>query len=90
MAMSGICEQERKSSAATPRAKLARMLRSTLQRYPQARLLRKRGAFGASLGEGRYLQVSFSGELSAADLRDLLVLFATWLAADPDRILPNG
>lgn len=76
----------RRSKDATQRAKLAAMLRSTLQKYPAARLQRGRGAFGASLGEDRSLRVSFNGALSAADLRDLLALFAVWLVVDPEHI----
>lgn len=89
METNGTSAQEPKSSDVTPRAKLARMLRSTSQRFPESRLLLMRDGFGAWLGEGRYLKVRCSGEWSAADLRDFLALFATWLVADPDRIMPD-
>lgn len=82
--------QELKLSDAIQAAKLLRMLRSTLRRYPQGRLARHLDGFGASLGGGRWLRVRSSGDLSAEDLRDLLVLFATWLAVDGEYLLGGG
>lgn len=79
-----------KSSAATPLGKLCRMLRSTLRKYPRARLLNTSAAFGASLDEGTFMQVSYSGRWTAEDMRDCLALFATWLVADPARLLESG
>ena len=71
-----------KSSDATQVAKLLRMLRSTLRRYPRARLERTLDGFGASLGEGTSMRVRLSGSWTDADIRDLLVLFATWVVVD--------
>lgn len=88
--MSEISAQERKSSDATPLGKLCRMLRSTLRRYPRARLLNTRAAFGASLDETTFMQVSYSGNWTAEAMRDCLALFATWLVADPARLLDSG
>lgn len=89
MVMNGTSAQEHRSKDAIRRARLARMLRSTSQKYPQGRLLLMRDGFGASLGDGRYLKVRCSGEWTARDLRDFLALFATWLVADPERIMPD-
>lgn len=89
MATNGTSAQEHRSKDATPRARLARMLRSTSQSYRDSRLLLMRDGFGAWLGEGRYLKVRCSGEWSAADLRHFLAMFAIWLVADPDRIMPD-
>ncbi len=63
------------------------MLRNTLRSYPKAMLLHGKGGFGVSLGGGDCLYIRSSGQLTAQDLRDLLVLFATWLAVDPRRLL---
>jgi hypothetical protein len=79
-----------KSSGATPVEKLCRMLRSTLRKYPRAHLLNTVAAFGASLDEQTYMQVSYSGRWTAEDMRDCLALFATWLVADPKRLLTPG
>lgn len=83
-------EQERKSSGATPLGKLVRMLRNTLRKYPQAHLLNTVAGFGASLDANTYIQVSYSGRWTAEDMRDCLALFATWLVADPARLLTPG
>ena len=80
----------RRSSGVTPRAKLVRMLRSTLLRFPLAKLSRTRDGFGASLGENRYLFIRSSGDWTNEDLRDLLALFATWLVADPEYLRGGG
>jgi hypothetical protein len=66
------------------------MLRNTLQNYPTAKLLHGKGGFGVLLGEQRSLFIRSSGQLNAGDIRDLLVLFATWLAVDPDRLFDVG
>lgn len=62
------------------------MLRSTLQRWPNASLIRTSGGFGVRLPESDYLYIVWSGPWTDADMRDLLALFATWLATDPDRL----
>jgi len=82
--------QEPKSSGSTPLAKLCRMLRSTLRKYPRASLLSTAGGFGVSLDEPTFLLVSYVGRWSAEDLRDCLALFATWLVADPERLMHGG
>jgi hypothetical protein len=79
-----------KSSAANPLDKLCRMLRSTLRRYPRAHLLNTVGAFGASLDAQTFVQVSYSGNWTADNMRDCLALFAVWLVADPQRLLTPG
>lgn len=88
--MSVTTEQEPKSSAATPVVKLSRMLRSTLRRYPQAKLLRTLDGFGVWLGEGHSLRVRLSGSWTDADIRDCLALFATWLVADGEYLRSGG
>jgi len=60
------------------------MLRNTLRNYPTTKLVKLKGGFGVSLAENTYLYVSFSGNLTDTEKRDLLALFATWLVADPD------
>jgi hypothetical protein len=67
--------------------RLSTMLRSTLQKWPTALLWRRKGGYGALLGGGIFLHVSFSTRLTAAEQRDLLMLFAVWLVADPERLL---
>lgn len=81
---------ERKSSDSAPLAKLCRMLRSMLRRYPQARLWVFLGGFGVSLDAQTYVRVSYSGNWTTGDMRDLHALFATWLIADPTRLRANG
>lgn len=81
---------EPKSSGATPLVKLSRMLRNTLRRSPRAALVTTLDGFGVSLDAQTYVRVSVSGPLSDADLRDCLVLFATWLVADPGRLRNSG
>ena len=85
-----IYAQERKSSGVDPRAKLCRMLRNTLRSFPTAKLLHGKGGFGASLDDGRLIYIRWTGDLSDADLRDLLALFATWLVVDPERLHDAG
>ncbi len=79
-----------KSSGADPLVKLSRMLRNTLRRWTRARLVTTLDGFGVSLDAHTYVKVSVSGPLTDADLRDLLVLFATWLVADPSRLRNDG
>src|SRR3954452_22867711 len=88
--MSAISAPEHKSSAASPVAKLSRMLRSMLRRYPQGRLQRTLDGFGVSLGENHSLRVRLTGTWSDADIRDCLVLFATWLVADAEYLRSGG
>jgi hypothetical protein len=85
-----ISERERKSSAVDPLGKLCRMLRNILRSYPTAKLLHGRDGFGALLGEQRLIYIRWNGDLSDQDLRDLLVLFATWLVVDPERLHDAG
>ena|GEM_PF-4979713 len=85
--MSDISAQVPKSNAAQRLDKLCRMLRNTLRNYPAARLLHGKDGFGAVLGDGISLYIRWSGHLAPADVRDLLVLFATWLAVDPGRLV---
>lgn len=85
--MNDTSASERMSSAANRVEKLCRMLRNILQSYPNARLLRGRGAFGAVLGDGTSIWIRYSGGLNARDMRDLLALFATWCVVDPGRLL---
>lgn len=66
----------------TPLAKLLRMLRSMLRRWPRATLERTRDGFGVSLDGQTHMLISYSGPWTDADMRDCLVLFATWLVAD--------
>jgi hypothetical protein len=88
--MSGTSARGLRSSAATPVEKLCRMLRSMLRKSPRAHLLNTVAAFGVSLDEGTCMQVSYSGRWTAEDMRDCLALFATWLVADPARLLTPG
>jgi hypothetical protein len=85
--MSGISAQAHKSLAAQRLGKLCRMLRNTLRSFPRAKLLHGKDGFGASLEDGTLLYIRWSGQLAPADIRDLLVLFATWLAVDPGRLV---
>jgi len=78
------------SSAVTRKNKLCRMLRNTLRSFPKAKLLHGRGGFGASLDAQKSIYIRYVGSLSNQDLRDLLALFATWLAVDPDRLRSEG
>lgn len=80
--MNETSELAHKSNGATPLVKLCRMLRSTLRRYPQARVWVTRDGFGVSLAEGTFVRVSYSGHWTDADMRDLHALFATWYVAD--------
>lgn len=84
--MPGTTAQERKSRESTRLAKLSRMLQNTLRKWPNTSLISTVGAFGVRLEDGRYLHIVSSGQWTDADIRDLLVLFATWLAVDPDRL----
>jgi len=82
--MSDTLRQARKSDGATPLKRLVRMLQSTSRNFPKAYLVGTMGGFGVRLGDGRYLHIVSSGEWTNEDMRDFLVLFATWLVADPD------
>jgi|SRR3954447_2211427 hypothetical protein len=77
-------EQGRKSSDAQAVSGLIRTLQSMSRRFPQARLIHTAGAFGVQLRDGSYLYITRSGQLTDADVRDFLVLFARWLVVDPD------
>lgn len=77
-------------SDAAAAEKLVRMLRSMLRRFPRAHLLNTRDAFGASLDDNKWMQVSYSGNWTPEDMRDLLALFATWCVADPARLFVPG
>jgi hypothetical protein len=68
--------------------KLIRMLQNTLRRWRTTKLETRKGGFGVFMGEQTYLSVSFSSDLTVEEKRDLLVLFATWLVADPETLLP--
>lgn len=59
------------------------MLQSISAKYPTARLLSRPGAFGVLLDGDRSLLITINGGWTNEDLRDLLVLFATWLVAEP-------
>ncbi len=85
--MTDTSKQAPRSSESTPTVKLSRMLQSTLRRFPKAKLARTREGFGVSLDGGRWLHIRFSGDWTSEDLRDCLALFATWLVADPERLV---
>lgn len=88
--MSGTLEPVRKSPDARALERLCPMLRNTLRRWPQAHLTVTEVGFGARLDAQTSLLIASNGELSAEDLRDLLVLFAMWLVADPERLRAGG
>jgi hypothetical protein len=81
--MSDTSVQAHKLIGASPLAKLARMLRSMSRRWPKTSLIRTTGGFGVRLADGRSLRIRTNGEWTNEDIRDCLVLFATWLVADP-------
>ena len=66
--------------------KLSRMQRNTLRSWPMAKVWRRPAGFGVSLDAETYLYVSCSGNLTAEEKRDLLVLLATWQAVDPEAL----
>jgi hypothetical protein len=66
------------------------MLQSMRQSYPTMKLATRKAAFGVFTDDGTYLYVSYSGNLTATEKRDFLVLFATWLVADPDALNPSN
>lgn len=70
--------------------KLLAMLRNTQLSYPTMKIMKRRGAFGVFTDDGTYLYVNYSGSLTDLEKRDLLALFATWLIADPDGLLPES
>jgi hypothetical protein len=88
--MSDTSELEPKSKESIQLAKLWRMLRSMLRRYPRAKLQRTLDGFGVSLDEGHSLRLRHTGTWSDAELRDFLVLFATWLVADAEYLRGGG
>lgn len=87
---SSISEQAPKLLDAIQLKKLSRMLRSMSRRWPNTRLLVTLGDFGVQLDDGRYLHIVRSGNWTAADMRDLLVLFATWLVVEPEKLMRDG
>lgn len=84
--MSATLGRERRLLEYTTGGKLCRMLRNTLQSYPQATLVTTAAGFGALLDDNTYLLIRTSGNLTTQEKRDLLVLFATWLVADPETL----
>jgi hypothetical protein len=78
---------ERKLAVSKATATLSRMLRNTLQSYPKAKLMKRRGAFGVSLDAETSLYISCNGNLTETEMRDLLVLFVNWLVADAKTLL---
>ncbi len=79
--------QEPKLVVSSARAKLIRMLRSMWRNYPKSRLEIRKGGYGVWLDEKTYLRVSYSKHLTAEQQRDWLALLATWLVADPNKLL---
>lgn len=79
-----------KSNELGPVVKLCRMLRNMLRNWPQARLWTMQDGFGVSLDAQTYMRVSFSGRWNEEDMRDCLALFATWLVAEPGRLVVPG
>lgn len=82
--MSDTSALEPKSSGVSRASKLLRMLPSMSRRFPKTSLLRTSDGFGVQLADGSYLRIVYSGHWSDADMRDFLVLFATWLVDDPE------
>lgn len=80
-------EREPRSREAALRAKLYRMLQSTSRKFPRSHLIVTSGGFGVRLEDNRYLLIQRSGKWATEDIRDLLVLFALWCVADPERIV---
>lgn len=83
--MNATCSQEPKLLESIRIRKLLRMLQSMWQKYPMGRCRKRPGEFGVFMDENTYLRASWSGDLTPTDLRDLFVLFATWVAVDPQR-----
>ena len=81
---------EHRSNESLAPAKLVRMLRSIVRRYPQARLQITRDGFGVSLDAQTYMRTSYSGHWTDADMRDLHALFATWYVADGAYLTSGG
>lgn len=81
--MSDTSRQEPKSRDVSHLARLCRMLRSMSRKWPNTFLQTTTDGFGARLEDGRYLRIVYSGRWTDEDIRDYLVLFATWLVADP-------
>lgn len=65
------------------------MLRNTQQKYPTMKVRTRRGGCGVFTAEGTFLYISYSGNLSLEEKRDLLVLFATWFVVDPEGLEPH-
>lgn len=82
--------QEPTSSASNQLGKLSRMLRSMSRKWPQTSLLVTAEGFGVRRIDGSYLHIVCSGQWTDADMRDFLVLFATWLVADPSKLRPRA
>jgi hypothetical protein len=49
-----------------------------------------RGGFGVSLDASTFMQVSYNGNWTDADMRDLHALFATWYVAAPATLRMEG
>jgi hypothetical protein len=88
--MSETSATEHRSSESSAPAKLVRMLRSIVRRYPLARLQITRDGFGVSLDATTYMRTSYSGHWTDADMRDLHALFATWYVADGAFLTSGG
>lgn len=84
--MSDISARGLKSRESRAREKLVRMLQNMLPRSPNTFLRSTPEGFGAWSAEGNYLHVVFNGRWTNEDLRDYLVLFATLLAVDPEKL----
>lgn len=82
--MSDIYPQGRRLFASVVRQKLLRMLQSTLQKFPRAKLMRREGGFGVYLDANTYLYTSYSGNLTDGDMSDLLTLCTVWWRADAE------
>jgi hypothetical protein len=82
----GIVRQERRLLEYTIGAKLCRMLRNTLLKWPMAQVKATAADFGVLLDEHTYLLIRTNGKLTALEKRDLLALFATWLVVNPEAL----
>jgi hypothetical protein len=82
----GIVRQERRLLEYTIGAKLCRMLRNTLLKWPMAQVKATAADFGVLLDEHTYLLIRTSGKLTTLEKRDLLALFATWLVVKPEAL----
>jgi len=82
--MYDIDAREHRSRESNLFARRLATLRSMLQKYPQAKLLRNRVGFGVLLPGNRYLDMLYSPGWTNADLIEWLEGFAALLGADPD------